>query len=272
MSNEFINLFELQGDSKEIKKFIDEHTRLTKFTNCEKIWDTHDFIEKNLTKNEKNTIFNSTGGRIKSSTTNTLVLYNTSPIDECIRHIIKFYINITLKYSYYDVNKEILYGWMYCKNGKVLDQDQIMLEKKYPLIINNTFEIIGNQQDINNFINIHLDLESKKWDFGKSISLIENDPILTWGCKNPIKTEIQNNKIILETIDSPPYLWFKSIIKKYNFRINYKYLEVLHKNFYGYYISEDKKILSKDFINLNFYNEKYNLYKFKTLEEYLEKL
>ena len=35
MGNEFVNLFELDGDTNEIKRFIDGHTTLTKFTKCQ---------------------------------------------------------------------------------------------------------------------------------------------------------------------------------------------------------------------------------------------
>jgi hypothetical protein len=273
MENEFVNLFELDGDINEIKRFINEHTTLTKFTNCHKVWDTHDFIQTHLTDDQKVRIANSTGGRIKSSSSNTLILYNTSPIDECIRYIIKYYINIVLKYSYYDVKKNIMYGWMYCKNGKVVDSDQILLEKSYPLIIKNTLEFEGDQSDIDLFFSRHLNNDEETptsllWDFSKSVELVENDPISSWGCLAPIKTETEGNKLILETIDSPCYMWYLSLIQKYNFKINYKYIEVIHRNFYGYYISNGSEILSKDFITLNYYG-KSSLSKFNNLEDYL---
>ena len=56
-----------------------------------------------------------------------------------------------------------------------------------------------------------------------------------------------------------------SIIEKFNFKINYKYIEKKHRSFYGYFITEGSSILSKDFITMD-YN---GLNKFKNLEDYL---
>jgi len=66
MSNEFVNLFELEGDPTEIKLFIDGHTTLTKFTNCQKLWDTHSFIQSHLSEGQLEKVAESTSGRIKS--------------------------------------------------------------------------------------------------------------------------------------------------------------------------------------------------------------
>jgi len=270
MSNEFVNLFELDGDPTEVKRFIDGHTTLTKFTNCQKVWDTHRFIQSHLSEGEREKVAESTGGRIKSKSANTLVLYNTSPIEECIRHIIKYYINITLKYSYYDEHKEIMYGWMYCKNGKIVDEDQIRLETPNPLIILNTIELNGNQNDIDIFLREHIRNESDwadkgPWDFSKYVSLIDNDCIKTWGTEKALSAIVESNTIILETINTPCYKWFLSIIEQFNFKINYKYVEKKHRSFYGYFISEGSCILTKDFITMN-HN---SLNKFKNLEDYL---
>ena len=102
MSNQFINLIELRGNKIEIKNFLDNYTFFSNYNQCQTPW-YKSIVEKfNNLENDNNKIY-----------VNSLVFYNSCPIDDCIKDIIHYFKHIEIKYCFYDIVLNIQFGWLY---------------------------------------------------------------------------------------------------------------------------------------------------------------
>lgn len=233
----FINLIELRGNNIEIKNFLDNYTFFSKFNYCQKPWYKSiiaKFNDSSKCKDSKISI-------------NCLVFKNSCPIDDCIKDIIHFFKNIEIKYCFYDIRLNIQFGWLYCLDGKIIEENIL------PLNLGNNFrnltifdiKLFNNQKDIlENFIrdNKELNLVVKNYNDYVMISFsIEN---LTFDKYDKLFFQIDK---------------YKSSIKSYNF-MN------LFKKYYGYKLYINNICKYKNFINFSNSN---NLFLYSDLKNFI---
>ena len=268
MVNEAYNSIVLSGDKEQKDHFINHHS----YDNNDLfIWDCSKFLYDKLLKNEitkydYNNLDNNFGGFLDKNEDYILITSKISDISKSIILLSNFYDKLIINMEYFDEFSEDNYGWVYIRNGKIINSDQININNHYYPEISNQLTLIGNNEEIKKFIKNNI--ENKFINFEYETKLDKHQP--KFGNQLIIENYNKRSIIFFNTFKKPCLTWLYQIYNKYpNIEFCLKFKDLNHM-FYGYTICEHNQIIDEKFIIL----EKFNydgtrdLFKYDNFDEY----
>lgn len=259
MESNIYNCIYLSGDKYQIEHFKAQHTYTknnTVYWDCYNFLSNKDLDNKFLKNSPKCGIFDTEYDFIFITTKN-------EDLSQCLIVLSKYYTKITIKLEFFDENYNKYYGWLFIENGKVLGFDHINLDDIYYPTIENKLTILGNKDDILDFlIKNNISNKTKFIRFKKNqIPDIGNNLIL--------QNYNDYSLLTFKTYKKPCSVWLMKkspLYPKLNFCLNFK--DTDHK-FMGSYICSKDKIKDSKFIVLEKNdNKNSNLFKYNNYDEY----
>jgi hypothetical protein len=268
MVNEYYNSIVLSGNKDQITHFIEHHSSTQ---NDLLIWDCSKSLEDKLKKDkiseyDYNHLENNFGGYLDRNNDYIFITSKRFDISKAIILLSKFYDKLTINMEYFDEYSEDNYGWLYIKNGEVINSDQINLHNHYYPEISNQLTLTGDKEEIKIFLKNKIEHKFINFDYQTKVD--KHQP--KFG--NQLIIENYNKKTILffNTFKKPCLKWLTEIFNLYpkiEFCLRFKDINDV---FYGYLICNNDKIIDDKFIILEKFNYDgtRNLFKYENFDEY----